>query len=157
MRAIPKLLFGPDTIFQLKSFCPAEMRGETNFEAAAKLAHSVPSLSSPSYSDNCAWGIEDEALVIVTPNPAATDPDIRRKARAVHREPQGEGAEETADAIIITVIPIEDDDVVVVIRICVKQKALHAETEVAVEKVLRVDCPTPAMVEEGIGSLPLKT
>ena len=64
---MPKLLCEPDTMFQLKSFCQPTMRGETNFETAANLAHGVAFVLVTVYPDNCAGGIESEVIGIAHP------------------------------------------------------------------------------------------
>ena len=77
------------------------MRSETNFETTAHLPHGTAVAIVASGPDHSA--IDDE-VIAVTPDPAATDPKIRGKSRAVDWEPHGKRAEEATNAVITGLI-----------------------------------------------------
>src|ERR1043166_8436163 len=127
---------------------PTEMRGESNFETATDLAHCMAIVVAVD-PDGCACGIENDRVVSVTPDSAATDPNIRGKPRAVHREAQREGPEDTTNAIRIVVV-VNDESVKIIVPAGVQEKSLHTDTKVAMKEVFGVDSTAPTVVEESV-------
>jgi len=133
---------------------PAEVRGEANFNTAADLTDRL-GLAVIKLSPNrqVIDRIEEEVVrPAATEDAAAAEPEVRREARAADREAQRDGAEDAANRVrIFTALDAlagascED-----VVRFRLGDPALHTETEVAMNKVFRIDRTAPAVIDRQI-------
>src|SRR5947207_5939820 len=91
-------------------------------------------------------------IATATEDAAAAEPEIWREARAADREAQRDGAEDAANRVRIFIAPdaLAGESCEDVVRFRFGDPALHTETEVAMNKVFRIDRAAPTVIDRQI-------